>query len=327
MSPLEQILERARTVSRRIALPESTDPRTLEAAARLRGDGVAEPVLVGGRDDVIAAAREHGIELGSITILEPASEGAPARALAEAMTRSKTSPDDLARLVLDPLYFSAAMVRAGEADGVVGGAVHTTAQTLRAYLSVIRPAPDARLVSSFFLMQPREPTRAGEPILAFADSGLVPYPDADELADIARRTADSFRRLTGRTPRVALLSFSTRGSARHEAVDKVVAACERLRRAGVDFPFDGELQVDAAIDPDVGRRKAPESPVAGRANVLIFPNLDAGNIAYKLVERLAGARAIGPLLQGLSRPANDLSRGCRAEDIVVAAAVTALQAG
>jgi phosphate acetyltransferase len=313
------IIERARKLNRTIVFPEGADARVMEAAARLARDGVLRPVLIG----PAPAAAPAGVIFADPATAPQLSKYA---ALYHERRRAKgVTQVEAAEMARKPLYFAALMVGAGDADGFVGGAANTTADTVRAALHAIGVAPRARLVSSVFLMALRDRAMGHNGLMAFADCAVVIEPCAVELADIAIATAESARVLMNTEPAVALLSFSTKGSGKHEQVNKVVEALRIVRERAPALNIDGELQADAAVADAVGRSKAPGSRVAGHANTLIFPNLAAGNIACKLVERLGGAAAIGPFLQGLAKPANDLSRGCSVEDIYNVAAVTALQ--
>jgi phosphate acetyltransferase len=305
------LIDRARKARRRIVFPEGEDPRVQAAAGRLAKDGIVQPLLVGPagidprRSD---AARKY------------------ARIYYERRRAKGVTQVEAAEIATRPLYFAALMVEAGDADGFVGGASNTTAETVRAALHAVGPAPGIRLVSSAFIMALRNRDYGHNGLMAFADCAVVIEPDAPQLADIALATAETVRALMACEPIVALLSFSTKGSGNHAQVDKVVEACRIVKARAPELLVDGELQADAAVSSIVGQSKAAGSPVAGRANTLIFPNLAAANIGYKLVERLGDAAAIGPFLQGLAKPANDLSRGCSAEDIFNVAVVTALQA-
>ncbi|RKP52684.1 phosphate acetyltransferase [Trinickia fusca] len=329
MKPLNRIVEAARTSPTRIVLCEAEDPRVLAAAVRASREDVARIVLVGNPDAIGAAARQEALALDEIALVDPATSAWRAPFVDElvALRGSKGMTRELAQAeVLKPLVFADLMVRLGHADGSVAGAIHTTADVVRTAIQLIGLEPSFKLVSSFFLMMLCEPFHHYKGGLIFSDCALVVDPDATQLAEIAMAAADSARSLLMEEPRVAMLSFSTSHSAHHAHVDKVIDATQRVKSLRPGLAIDGDVQLDAAIVAEIAERKIEHSQVGGHANVLVFPNLDAGNIGYKLAERIGGAKAIGPMLQGLNRPANDLSRGCSAEDIYYVIAVTAVQA-
>lgn len=320
---VRHILEQASSLNRRIGLPESEDSRTLEAATALHQQGICTPVLFGDAGRIHQLARKEAISLPeAVEIVAPAEHprfDAFSQQLYETRKHKGMTPEAAKELMQNPLWFANFYLSAGFSDGTLAGAVNTTADVIRSSLQSVGTREKGGMVSSSFLMVLRD----GRP-LSFADCAVNPYPDAPQLAAIATDAAETHRKLTGETPRVAMLSFSTKGSAKHERVSLMQEATELAKKRAPELLIDGELQFDSAFVEAIGRRKAPDSKIAGNANVFIFPNLDAGNIGYKITERVGGAVALGPILQGLAKPVNDLSRGCSADDMLLMSAVTAL---
>ena len=330
MDLLNSIIARAKANKQRIILPEGTEERTLHAADRLIRDEVAHIILLGNPAEITSLANQYGLShIAKATVIDPLTHSKKAdyiQLLVELRKNKGMTEAQAAQLVEDPLYLACLMIKSGDADGEIAGAQNTTGDVLRPALQIVKTRPGISVVSGAFLMFVQDPAYGENGVMVFADCAVMPNPTARELAEIAVTTAQTAHALLGVEPRVAMLSFSTKGSAQHELIDKVVEATRIAKEMAPDLLIDGELQADAALVPFVGKSKAPGSPVAGSANVLVFPNLECGNIAYKLVQRLGNAEAVGPILQGMAAPVNDLSRGCSIEDIYNMVAICANQA-
>ncbi len=329
MSFINEIKEKVKNDIKTIILTESEDVRVLKAAEKVTKEGFAKIILIGNEEETRRLAQANNIDISQINIINPLTSekfDTYAETFFELRKAKGVTLEQAREIIKDNMYFGTMMVKLGDADGLVSGACHSTANTLRPALQILKTAPGTKLVSAFFLMVVPDCEYGENGIFVFGDSGLVENPSADELSEIAISSSKSFKQLTGKESKVAMLSYSTYGSAHSELTEKVVEATKLLKEKMPDLICDGELQLDAAIVPEVGKSKAPGSQVAGQANTLIFPDLNAGNIGYKLVQRLAKADAYGPLCQGIAKPVNDLSRGCNVDDIVGVVAITAMQA-
>ncbi|MBQ2002855.1 MAG: phosphate acetyltransferase [Bacteroidaceae bacterium] len=331
MDLISSIIERAKANKQRIVLPEATEERTLTAADRALADGIAEIILIGNPDEVKALADKLGLKnIDKATIIDPQNHDKKeeyAQLLCELRKKKGMTIEEARQKVLDPLYLGCLIIKAGDADGQLAGAQNTTGNVLRPALQIIKTTPGISVVSGAMLLITQTPQYGENGVLVVGDVAVTPVPDAQQLGQIAVCTAQTAKAVAGfEDPRVAMLSFSTKGSAKHEAVDKVTEALKVAQELAPELKVDGELQADAALVPSVGESKAPGSAIAGHANVLVFPSLEVGNIGYKLVQRLGNADAIGPILQGIARPVNDLSRGCSIDDVYKMIAITACQA-
>ncbi len=329
MNFIEEIKKRAKSELKTIVLPEATDIRVLQATETVLKDGFARIILIGDEKQILLKAKENNIDINGaqiIDILTSNKKEEYANKLYEFRKTKGMTIQEANKLIENPVYYGMMMVKLGEADGLVSGAIHSTSDTLRPALQILKTAPQTKLVSAFFIMVVPDCNYGENGIFIFSDSGLNENPSSEDLSEIAISSSKSFKQLIGNKPKIAMLSYSTHGSANSDATKKVILATNLVKEKEPELLVDGELQLDAAIIPEIAEFKAPESPLKGNANILIFPDLGAGNIGYKLVQRFAKAEAYGPLCQGIAKPVNDLSRGCSSQDIVGVVAITAVQA-